>query len=391
MHMDTTPKRCFVRCSSLRSVAICRAPVHPSGCPRAIAPPFGLTRAGSMLRTSMHQLACDAKASLISQTSMSPMDRPHCFNTAGMATAGPIPMTRGGTPLTAYPLQIPRTGNPRFWASARVVTNTAAAPSVVWDELPAVVLPSSEKTGLSLDRIGRVVRGRMPSSSLTSPTGTISLQNLPAARAAAAFWWDSAANSSRCSRFNPYCDTMLSLVTPMGMRQSMTRVVGWARFMAFQSTSGALMDDMGVVDMDSTPPPMPMAILPEATLSATQATAWSPELHCRLIQASGVVSASMPATTWAMRMAAYPDGGSRQLPRTRSSMSSPLTPVRFRVASRTVLSSVEGGVLARAPLRDRHSGVRRAETMTTSLGSLVVVGESFPVAGLMLFSVVVLL
>ncbi|VEU39694.1 unnamed protein product [Pseudo-nitzschia multistriata] len=204
MHIDTTPNRSLRRCNSFSKVAICRAPVHPSGCPRAMAPPLGLTFAGSMFKISMHQLACEAKASLISQTSMSFTIRLHCFNTAGMATAGPIPITRGGTPLTAYPLQIPRMVRPRFSASALVMTKTAAAPSVVCDEFPAVVFPFLENTGLSLPRISTVVCGRIPSSSVTLPTGTISFLNFPLARARAAFSCEWAAKASRSLRSSPY-------------------------------------------------------------------------------------------------------------------------------------------------------------------------------------------
>lgn len=42
-HILVTPIFFPVRPSSLKSVATCLAPVHPNGCPKAIAPPFGLT------------------------------------------------------------------------------------------------------------------------------------------------------------------------------------------------------------------------------------------------------------------------------------------------------------------------------------------------------------
>ena len=47
MHIVTMPKRALRRCSSRISDAVSFAPVHPSGCPSAIAPPFGFTRAAS--------------------------------------------------------------------------------------------------------------------------------------------------------------------------------------------------------------------------------------------------------------------------------------------------------------------------------------------------------
>src|SRR5689334_5858987 len=47
IHIVTMPYRALRRCNSRRIVAVNFAPVQPSGCPRAIAPPFGLTREGS--------------------------------------------------------------------------------------------------------------------------------------------------------------------------------------------------------------------------------------------------------------------------------------------------------------------------------------------------------
>lgn len=40
-HIDVTRIFFFVRLASERIVQICRAPVAPSGCPKAIAPPRG--------------------------------------------------------------------------------------------------------------------------------------------------------------------------------------------------------------------------------------------------------------------------------------------------------------------------------------------------------------
>jgi len=43
MHIDTHPYYPPYLLSSGNKVAICLAPVQPKGCPKAIAPPFGLT------------------------------------------------------------------------------------------------------------------------------------------------------------------------------------------------------------------------------------------------------------------------------------------------------------------------------------------------------------
>ena len=53
-----------------------------------------------------------------------------------MAIAGPMPMMSGGQPTTAKARRTPSTGRPRRAASLRVVTTTAAAPSLTWLELP---------------------------------------------------------------------------------------------------------------------------------------------------------------------------------------------------------------------------------------------------------------
>lgn len=47
MHILTIPNFPLVRFNSGNIVAISLLPVHPNGCPNAIAPPFGLTFFGS--------------------------------------------------------------------------------------------------------------------------------------------------------------------------------------------------------------------------------------------------------------------------------------------------------------------------------------------------------
>jgi len=90
---------------------------------------------------------------------------------------------------------------------ALLITTTAAAPSVIGDEDPAVMVPSAANAGRSFPRLAAVVSGRMPSSASTrtgSPlrcgtlTGVISSANRPLATARPARWCDCAANSS-CS------------------------------------------------------------------------------------------------------------------------------------------------------------------------------------------------
>mmetsp|Transcript_17184 Transcript_17184/g.50772 ORF Transcript_17184/g.50772 Transcript_17184/m.50772 type:complete len:225 (+) Transcript_17184:104-778(+) len=165
MHMDTTPRPPPRRLSSWHSVAICRDPVQPSGCPRAMAPPFGFTLSIGMLSLSTQYVAWLANASLISKISTSSTERPAFSRAFGMATAGPMPMTAGGTPATAEDLRVASTGRPNRCAVDRFAISTAAAPSLTWDELPAVVVPPRLKAGFSLARVATSVPGRIPSSS----------------------------------------------------------------------------------------------------------------------------------------------------------------------------------------------------------------------------------
>ena len=115
------------------------------------------------------------------------------------------------------------TFSPARSAYSADVTTTAAAPSEICEAVPAVIVPSWLKAGLSLASVSAVVPGRMPSSSVTvscSPfagTGTpaISAANRPFLAAAAARWWDMAANSSCCSRVMPSSRPLRSVDSPM--------------------------------------------------------------------------------------------------------------------------------------------------------------------------------
>ena len=89
--------------------------------------------------------------------------------------------------------------------------------------MPAVIVPSVAKLGLSLASASVVVPGRIPSSSVTascSPlcctgTGTISAANRPFLAAAAARWWEAAANSSCSWRVRPSLRTARSVDSPI--------------------------------------------------------------------------------------------------------------------------------------------------------------------------------
>jgi hypothetical protein len=50
MHMEMSPYFLFCLLSSGKRVTMCLAPVHPRGCPRALAHPLGLTFSAGILR-----------------------------------------------------------------------------------------------------------------------------------------------------------------------------------------------------------------------------------------------------------------------------------------------------------------------------------------------------
>ena len=114
-------------------------------------------------------------------------------------------------------MNLARIGSPNFSATDLLATKTAAAPSVTWDELPAVVVPFFLKAGFNfcnpsnevsfLTPSSRVTRTSLtfPSASLTlARTGTISSANNPNCCACAALRCDSTANLSCVSLFIPY-------------------------------------------------------------------------------------------------------------------------------------------------------------------------------------------
>ena len=77
------------RSSSCRAVVIRRAPVEPTGCPRAMAPPLTLTLSMSASYTDAQDSTTEANASLISTRSMSAMVMPVFCSSLAVASTGP--------------------------------------------------------------------------------------------------------------------------------------------------------------------------------------------------------------------------------------------------------------------------------------------------------------
>src|SRR5579875_1979633 len=195
MHIVASPLRAFRRTISCTSVMRMRAPLAPTACPSAIAPPLGLSRSRSIPRSETHARTWAANASLSSTRSTSPIVHPARASAFCVAGTGPMPMYDGSTAATAPPAMRARGRFPCRSAHAAEATSSAAAPSLMPDELPAVTVPPARNAGGSAARRSSVESGRGCSSVATtvdSPrapgtvTGVISSANRPSRAAAAA-------------------------------------------------------------------------------------------------------------------------------------------------------------------------------------------------------------
>ena len=185
-----------------------RTPLHPSGWPRAIAPPFTFTFSISNPRSLMQAMLCEANASFNSTRSRSFMSRPALCNAFFVAGTGPMPMIAGSTPATAM-LTIFAIGfKPYFLTAASEASNIAAAPSLIPLLLPAVTVPSFINAGLSVASFSQKMipwvfiffKHRSFPFPAVHGTGMISSLNFPALSAASYFAWLFTANSSCASR-----------------------------------------------------------------------------------------------------------------------------------------------------------------------------------------------
>ncbi len=96
---------------------------------------------------------------------------------------------------------------PSSATASSATSTTAAAPSVICEALPAVIVPSGEKAGRSRARPSAVVSGRTPSSwasgSAPSFAARGAISSARKAADAATRWCEAAANASCASRVRP--------------------------------------------------------------------------------------------------------------------------------------------------------------------------------------------
>ena len=100
----------------------------------------------------MQYNACEAKASFNSIKSMSPIFIPVFLINFCTAGTGPVPINEGSTPATDRLTHFIIGFKPNSCALDSDIITTAAAPSFIPEELPAVTVPFSLKTGLSVER-----------------------------------------------------------------------------------------------------------------------------------------------------------------------------------------------------------------------------------------------
>src|ERR1700745_2003180 len=101
---------------------------------------------------------CDANASFSSTRSTYLALTPARASSLRTAGTGPIPITRGSTPATALPTNAPSGSTPRSRARSSDAMTSAAAPSLMPDEVAAVARPPrrDEECGGPVVDAGRV-------------------------------------------------------------------------------------------------------------------------------------------------------------------------------------------------------------------------------------------
>ena len=257
-----------------------------------------------------------------------------------------------------------------------LATMTEAAPSESWEALPAVVEPSFLKAGGSLARPSIVVPSRYESSLETvtfcsSPvclsmsvvsTSMTSRSKRPVFQAFSQLFMESMPMRSWRSRVMPYFSATFSLVMPIGSSES--ELI--AEYSESVKTPGVQMWSclpiLRWVESDSTPRAMPTSVWPLRMAPATSMTAWRPEEHARCVTLIGTTS-GMPASNWATRAWVR---STVVEPTVMSPMSAASRPDSLRPALMTAVMSLSACVSLSPPRPILVSGVRRAETTTTS-------------------------
>ena len=156
-----------------------RAPEAPIGWPSATAPPFTFTAPGRRRASRSSSATTDENASFSSTRSTSSIVLP-AFSSAIAPGLGRRAREVGEVVRDVAPARRSSPA-PRGRACGELLArdDDAPAPSFTPGALPAVVVPSGSKTGFSAASFSSDVSRRGPSSTATSPTGTISSSKSP--------------------------------------------------------------------------------------------------------------------------------------------------------------------------------------------------------------------
>lgn len=195
-HRAAAPSPPSRRRSSLISVMVMRAPVHPSGCPKATAPPLTLTLTTSSEMPEVVDRGHGDRGERLVQLVQVESRRIEADLDGGLADGVDGCGSKDSGPAVApQALKVASAGSPGSCALRGDISTSAAAPAEIGEELPAVMVPVSENTGFSRVSASMVESGRIPSSWPTTtgsplrcgtPTGTTSPSNAPFFQAAAA-------------------------------------------------------------------------------------------------------------------------------------------------------------------------------------------------------------
>ena len=141
------------RCASAfrsSSVVSTRAPEAPIGWPMAMAPPLTLTLAGSQPMSLLTAQACAAKASLASTRSRSSTFQPAFLQRRARRRDRAGAHDRGIDAGLRPGHDARQRRHAALGGLARLISTTAAAPSLMPEALAAVTVPSLSKAGRSL-------------------------------------------------------------------------------------------------------------------------------------------------------------------------------------------------------------------------------------------------
>ena len=178
-----SPYRPSRRRSSCRSETTRRAPLMPSGCPSAMAPPLTLTRSSSRPSSRQTATLCEANASLSSTRSSSLDTDTRAREKAPHGRNGADPHHARVDSRHGRAGERCRAARRRATAArSSVAITSAAAPSLMPLALPAVTVPPSRNAGLQPgQRLCRRLGPRMLVAR-DLPTGTSSSSNRPGLR-----------------------------------------------------------------------------------------------------------------------------------------------------------------------------------------------------------------